>query len=146
MEFAREVAETKTMDDTLNRLEGMISGVDPKEESVTAKRGDIAAISASPMLPPVQTSDITSTGQGSTGQVSTGQDTGAVSFTSEPFCRHRWIYESILLYQFIKYLCRTARAQSILEAVEKVQMWVIMLSKISQVKKVIIAVFEYQAS
>ena len=35
MEFAREVAEMRTMDDTLNRLEGMISGVDPKEESVT---------------------------------------------------------------------------------------------------------------
>ena len=39
--FAREVAETKAMDDALNRLEGMFSGSEPKEDAMAApKRGD----------------------------------------------------------------------------------------------------------
>ncbi len=43
MTFAREVAENKAMDDALNRLEGMFSGVDPREESAAPRRGDTSA-------------------------------------------------------------------------------------------------------
>ncbi len=78
MEFAREVAETKTMDDTLNRLESMITGVDPKEESVTAKRGDIsvmASSSSTPVMQPMATGNSSST--------ATGQSSGTVSWGSE---------------------------------------------------------------
>lgn len=38
--FAREVAETKSMDDAINRLEGMFTGVDPVQNVGTAKRGE----------------------------------------------------------------------------------------------------------
>jgi len=72
VEFAREVAETKTMDDTMNRLEGMISGVDPKEASVTAKRGDIVA-STSSILQPAQVGSSSST-------INTGQGSDEVSW------------------------------------------------------------------
>lgn len=50
--FAREVAETKAMDDALSRLEGMFAGTEPKEEVVTAtaaapRRGDTSTKSGS---------------------------------------------------------------------------------------------------
>ena len=52
------------MDDAINRLEGMITGVDPKEESVTAKRGDVS-VRSSAVLQPVPASSSTSIGPGS---------------------------------------------------------------------------------
>lgn len=45
--FAREVAENKAMDDAINRLEGMFTGVDPREEGVAARRGETAVKSGS---------------------------------------------------------------------------------------------------
>ena len=47
MEFAREVAETKAMDDALNRLEGMFTGTDPREEGMAPRRGDNVSKSGS---------------------------------------------------------------------------------------------------
>jgi hypothetical protein len=44
VEFAREVAETKAMDDALNRLEGMFTGVDPREEVMAPRRGENAGM------------------------------------------------------------------------------------------------------
>lgn len=57
VDFAREVAENKTMDDALNRLEGMFTGADPREESVTMRRGDTSMKSGSftgSISPPVK--------------------------------------------------------------------------------------------
>ncbi len=47
VEFAREVAETKAMDDALNRLEGMFTGTDPREEGLAPRRGDTTTKSGS---------------------------------------------------------------------------------------------------
>ena len=45
--FAREVAENKAMDDALNRLEGMFTGTDPREDGLTTRRGDTTTKSGS---------------------------------------------------------------------------------------------------
>lgn len=47
MLFAREVAETKAMDDAIDRLEGMFAGADTREEAVAPRRGDTSAKSGS---------------------------------------------------------------------------------------------------
>ena len=44
--FAREVAETKAMDDAINRLEGMFAGTD-KEEPMAPRKGDNTARTSS---------------------------------------------------------------------------------------------------